>query len=63
MGWTISWFDWQQRRWKERLESPDIEDRALGLKEYGYKQCSLWTSLRDAAKSAFSGIINPLSSR
>lgn len=57
MQWVINWFRYQERRWNERSERLQDEEREVGLLCYCHKQMGLWKAFADDAEQRFSGII------
>jgi hypothetical protein len=57
MQWAINWFQYQERRWSERLEGLLDQEREEGLQCYCHKQIGLWKAFGDDAKQRFGGII------
>ena len=57
MQWTVNWFRWKEREWRERLANVTNEDRPPGLDCYCHKQIWLWQTLGDQAHKRFSHVL------
>ncbi|KAG2737183.1 hypothetical protein P692DRAFT_201666129, partial [Suillus brevipes Sb2] len=49
MGWTVSWFNYQQEEWRRRWD----EAIKPGHQAYAYKQVLLWKMFREDAEEKF----------
>ena len=61
MKWTIEYFKYQQRQWKDRQDRVEIVDeRSAGLTAYAAKQAALWRDFASTGTLQFKAKITDL---
>jgi hypothetical protein len=56
MGWTVLWFQNQQKKWEERAERCNKENK-LGHQAYAEKQVDMWKMFVVQAQQGFKGMM------
>jgi hypothetical protein len=54
MQWSVKWFQWQEDKWRHRLNDVEDGERPPELDCYCHKQMVLWKLLADQAQTQFS---------
>jgi hypothetical protein len=56
MGWTVLWFQNQQKKWEQRVERCKKENK-LGHQAYAEKQVDMWQKFVRQARQGFKGMM------